>query len=94
MDGNLIHDPTNFRSGAIAENPVPKERKVKLDVKMLNNLGINIQTMMEEDGSPDSLIFYQLMFLLCYTARNSIHEDPRLPFYSDVSHWTNLYAVR
>ena len=86
-------EPTNFRSGANSTDPFPKERKGQLDVKVLKKLGITKESMLQPDGAPDALKFLQLIFPICDTSRNGITDDPRLPFYSSVSHWSNLYAV-
>jgi hypothetical protein len=92
-DGWKIDNGRSFWSGATSKNPMPEERKGSLDGDTLKKLGVTTSSMLETDGAPDSLMFYQLLFPLCDPTRNGIDRDPRLPLYSAVSHWTNLYAV-
>ena len=40
----------------------------------------------------DALFFYQLLLPICDPSKSGIPNDPRSPFYSEVTNFTNLYA--
>lgn len=44
-------------------------------------------------GLPDALFFYQLLLLL-HDTKQTIKDDPWMPFYQNVSIWSNFYAVQ
>ena len=41
----------------------------------------------------DPLFFYQLLFPFCAPSDSGVAEDHRMPFYSNVSVFTNMYAM-
>ena len=41
----------------------------------------------------DPLFFYQLLFPVCAPSDSGVAEDHRMPFYSNVSVFTNMYAM-
>ena len=48
--------------------------------------------MLENDGAPDALFFYQLLLPL-HDTKKTIQGDPRQLYYSEKSKWTNVYAA-
>jgi hypothetical protein len=94
-DGSWVRDinKTQFRSGATNENPFPEERKGSLDAEVLSKLGMTSERMLEADGAPDSLFFHQLLLPIIDPVASGIKDDPRKPFYSKVSLFSNLYAI-
>ena len=81
-----------FRHGASKENMFPESRKGSLDADVLKSLGLTKERMLEADGSPDALFFWQL--LLPIHNVKDIPADPRSPFYTEVALWSNTYACR
>ena len=41
-----------------------------------------------------ALFFYQLMLPMCNPSRSGILHDPRIPFYSKVEKFSQLYAIQ
>lgn len=86
-----------YRSGATRDNMFPECRKGSLDGELLSNLGLTAARMCEkEDGAPDALFFYQLLLPIHHIGDKkvtTIENDPRLPFYTNVSVWSNMYAA-
>ena len=50
--------------------------------------------MKEDDGAPDALFYYQLLLPIDDVSINDIANDPRKNFYSNVSTFTNVYAIK
>ena len=92
-DGKWIRKAPKFHSGATRDNPFPESRKGCLDADILTRLGMTAERMMEEYGAPDALFFYQLLFPIINPIHSGIKDDPRKAFYSEVSLFSNLYAV-
>ena len=83
---------TQFRSGATRENPFPEVRKGSLCGSTLARLGLTKERMMEADGAPDALWFWQALLPIHDIKRTGIENDPRMPFYHKVAKWSNSYA--
>jgi len=79
-----------FRSGARVGNLFPKERLGSLDADILKHLGMCKRVLDEKNF----LFFYQLVLPICDTERSGIKDDVRLPYYSQVEKWSNLYAYQ
>jgi hypothetical protein len=84
---------TQFRSGATKDDPFPACRKGSLDADVLSRLGLTKERMLEEDGAPDALFFHQLLLPIINPDDSGIAGDPRKAFYSQVSRFSNLYAI-
>ena len=89
--------PDLYRNGATKENLFPDCRKGSLDTAILARLGLTEDRVLEVDGVRDSLFFYQLILPIHAINKEKnlepIKGDPRLPFYSPKSKWTNVYAA-
>ena len=81
----------NMRDEATADNLFPKERASLLDREVLESLGMNSRRIVNDDSLPDALFFYQLLLPMCDPAHSGIPEDPRKPYYTDVTKFSNLY---
>jgi len=85
----------NLRSGATRDNMWPNCRKGSLDGNVLGKLGMEPERMVEPDGQPDSLFFFQLI-LPMHNVDNAkvlaVAADPRKTFCSNVVRWTNVHA--
>ena len=93
-DGSWKDDGTHgFRSGATKEDRFPESRKGSLSRDRLTLLGMTADRILEEDGLPDALFFYQLL-LPIHNTNLTVPGDKRQSFYQDVSKWSNLYAIR
>ena len=82
-----------FRSGATREELFPENRKGSLDKEMLTKLGLTAARMKDDKGKPDALFFYQLLLPICDPKTSGVPNDPRKPFYNEVSRMSNSYAV-
>ena len=86
-----------FRHGGNRDNMFPKDRAGSLDTGILRRLNLTKERMLEEDGAPDALFFYQLLLPIHLIDTNKgnlpVRNDPRQQFYASISKWTNLYAV-
>ena len=69
---------------------MPDSRKGKLDAGLLATMGLT-HSIMEKI---DALFFYQLLLPMCNPARSGILHYPRLPFYSEVEKFLQLYAIQ
>jgi hypothetical protein len=78
-----------FRPGASQANVLPPERKGHLNYELLKTMGLTKETLI--DG--DALFFFQLLLPICDPAKSGIENDPRLPYYSKVAKWTQVYAT-
>ena len=61
-----------------------------MDVGLLATMGLT-HSIMEKI---DALFFYQLLIPMCNPARSGILHDPRIPFYSEVEKFSQLYAIQ
>lgn len=59
-----------------------------LDANILKRLGLTKQRMVETDAC----FFYQLLLPFCDPAQSGIADDPRMPFYTNVLRFSNLYS--
>ena len=54
--------------------------------------------MLQPDGAPDSLFFYQLILPIHKIDPENgvelVENDPRQPYYWPVGKWSNLYTMR
>lgn len=83
----------HYRSGATKDEVLPKPRESRLDIDLLVNvLGLDKSRMIGEDGKPDALFFYQLLFPICEVG--DIQGDPRKNFYQEVAINSSIYAAK
>ena len=68
----------------------PKSRLGSLDVKVLKKLGLTSSTM----KTNYFLFFLQLILPMCDPERSGVESDGRLPYYSKLEEWSNLYACQ
>ena len=78
-----------YRPSATQANVLPLERKGYLNYDLMKKMGLTKRKLL--DGDP--LFFFQLLLPLCDPAKSGIENDPRLPYYSKVALWTQLYAT-
>ena len=78
------------RSGATSKNLFPESRKSSLDGDLLKKLGLSKERM----KGTDALFFYQLLLPICDPGRSGIPDDPRKPFYTEVTRFSNLYKYQ
>ncbi len=79
---------TYVRTGAKLGNLKPESRKRCLDANVLRKHGLNAEQMRH-----DPLFFYQLLFPFCAPSDSGVAEEHHMPFYSNVSVFTNMYAM-
>ena len=86
--GGWKGESTN-RSGADCSNPFPKERRGKLNYKLLQKMGLTKERILQED----CFFFMQLLHPVCDPSKSGIENDPRLAYYSNIENWTAKYAA-
>ena len=82
--------PGLSRVHATPENLFPKARLGELDVNMLKRLGLTKKRVVELDA----LFFFQLLLPICDVNRSGVDDDKRMPFYSKMEEWSNIYAMQ
>ena len=85
-----IPNAPKHQSGATGANLFPDSQKGQLDATLLQKLGLTQARMVD----CDALFFHQLLLPMCNPRRSGIDGDPRLPFYSNVEIYSNLYALQ
>ncbi len=90
-DGWKHQSPTKFntREGATRDDLFPTSRRCQLDGNLLEKMGLTAERMKKKDA----LFFYQLLCPLIDPLQSGITDDPRQGFYTEVAHFTNMYAV-
>lgn len=81
-------EKTYARTGAKFGDLKPESRRGCLDANVLRKHGLTAERMRH-----DPLFFYQLIFPFCAPSDSGVAEDHRMPFYSNVSVFTNMYAM-
>ena len=79
------------RDGATVNNLFPEERRGCLDIEVLKNLGLTKERI---QGVPDSLFFLQLILPICDPKQSGIVDDPRSPYYTECTKFSNLYKYQ
>lgn len=79
---------TYVRDDANAMNLKPESRRGSLDVIVLKKHGCDGNRVRD-----DPLFFYQLLFPFCDPELNEIEDDYRMPYFSHVANYTNIYAA-
>ena len=74
--------------GSTRDNFFPKARASNLDSEHLMKQGLTKKCMWDRDA-----FFQNLLTPVCEPSRSGIKDDPRLPYYTQVSEYTNLYAI-
>ena len=83
------------RDGATPDNLFPQSRSSTLDLEILLNLGLTADRMrVPSDHRPDALWFLQLLLPMCDPSQSGIANDPRVPYYTEVTKFTNLYKYQ
>lgn len=85
---NEFDENTYARKGAKFGDLKPQSRRGCLDANVLRKHGLTAERM-----RTDPLFFYQLLFPFCAPADSGVADDHRMPFYSNVSVFTNMYAM-
>ena len=85
---------TQHRNGATKHNLFPSGREGALDKDALLHMGLTKERMCGIDYMPDALFFYQLILPMCDPMKSGIEYDPRLAYYTDVTKFSNLYAIQ
>lgn len=79
------------RSGSTSTDLFPEERMGKADYDLMARLGLTRSRLLAKDA----LFFYDLILPINDTRHPKAFEnDPRLPFYSNVERWTQIYAAQ
>ena len=89
-------DKNRMRNGATPDNLFPEERDGYLDIDLLKRLGLDVNRMKRDgdENNPDALFFHQLLLPICDPRKLGISGDERLPFYTEVERFSNLYAFQ
>ena len=77
------------RVGSTRDYFFPEDRASKLDREYLTKQGLTKKRMQEKDA----FFFLNLLLPVCDPAKSNIADDPRLPYYTSVANFTNLYAL-
>jgi len=78
---------TYARSGAAFGNLKPASRMGCLDVDILKKHGLTAERVCN-----DPMFFYQLLFPICAPQDSGIDDDHRMPYFSNTTVFTNMYA--
>jgi hypothetical protein len=78
---------TYVRDDATQQNLKPDSRRGSLDVNVLRKHGCDADRVRS-----DPLFFYQLLFPFCPPETSGIENDDRMPYYSNLAIFTNVYA--
>lgn len=78
---------TYARTGAAFGNLKPESRRGSLDVDTLKKHGLTAHRV-----SNDPMFFYQMLFPLCDPLESGVRDDHRMPYFSNVTCCTNMYA--
>ena len=82
--------PNMHRNGISDDNLFPESRLGCLDVDKLKKLGMGRHVL----NKKDFLFFLQLVLPLGDPEKSGVEDDDRLPYYSKVEQWSNLYAYQ
>ena len=80
-------DSTFTRNGASMERIKPVCRRGCLDVDVLKRHGL-----VRDRVHTDALFFFQLLFPIAPPSSSGVENDTRMPYYSNLSIFTNMYA--
>ncbi len=80
-------ESTYKRPGAVFGDLKPKSRMGCLDVDVLKKHGLTAHRVRY-----DPMFFYQMLFPFCNPLESGIVNDHRMPFFSNVTVFTNMYA--
>jgi hypothetical protein len=86
--GTAFHQETYSRTGAKFGDIKPALRKGCLDANISRKHGLTPERM-----HSDPMFFYQLLFPFCAPSESDIADDHRMPYFSNVSVCTNMYAM-
>ena len=78
------------QNGTSDNNLFPETRFGRLDTDKLKKLGMGQHIL----NKKDFLFFLQLILPLGDPEKSRVEEDDRLPYYSKVEQWSNLYAYQ
>jgi hypothetical protein len=79
------------RSGATVGNLFPSNRQSSLDHDVLRRLGMSPSRLVDANGCPDALFFFQLVLPICDPQHSGVINDPRSGFYHQVTKFSNIY---
>ncbi len=79
---------TYVRGEATQDNIKPSSRRGSLDVNVLKKHGLTAQRV-----AHDPLWFFQMIFPLCQTTNSKIEDDNRMPYFTQVTWYTHIYAA-
>lgn len=85
--GDKTVEDTYARPGAVFGNLKPVSRMGCLDVDTLKRHGLT-----SERVRNDPMFFYQLLFPICAPQESGIEGDHRMPYFSNTTVFTNMYA--
>jgi hypothetical protein len=71
------------------DNIFPDKQKGCLDVDKLQSFGLTKACMKD----CDTFFFYQLLFLIGDPTRSGVIADGRMPYYTNVTSFTNIYGA-
>ena len=90
IDAEAVDDDVLERVGVEEDDLFPESRLGSLDADVLRKLGLTSSTV----KTNDFLFFLQLILPMCDPHRSGINGDDRLPYYSKLEEWSNLYACQ
>ena len=96
-----MEDAEPVRGGDTRSNPLPESLRGCLDVEQLKLLGMHRGRLVDEEGLPDPLFFYQLLKPIqnpdltgLWNEKKTENHDTRMGYYHLRSRHSNLYAIR
>ena len=78
-----------YRAHTFNNDLFPETRNGYLDADMLRRMGMS----KKRATNLDALFFYQLLLPICDVSKSGVEDDQRMPFYSKVEEWSNIYAL-
>ena len=90
IDAKAVDDDVLERVGVEQDDLFPKSRLGSLDADILRKLGLASSTV----KTNNFLFFLQFILPMCDPQRSGINGDDRLPYYSKLEEWSNLYACQ
>ncbi len=77
-----------MRTGALFGNLKPGSRKGCLGVEVLRRHGLTA-----DQVHNNLMFFYQMLFPFCNPSEPGVERDHRMPYFSNVSVFTNMYKM-
>jgi hypothetical protein len=83
-----FNEETYVRTGVLLGNLKPGSRKGCLDVKVLRHHGLT-----PDQVHNNPMFFHRMLFPFCNLSESGVESDHRMPYFSNVSVFTNMYVM-